>query len=402
MSLFQRFRLGNRIEPLALRKDAYGTPYSQMTDIQDIFPSASRFKVHGVNILFLENAQGQRFKPKRIAYYPDAIIDVVVATPSVKLPENPLSDVGTFSPSTLSMHSRLPANTQVFPQCQAPYRNASPFSELLRQPITALSSIGSNISQLQHQLDQSTDQQSDHHRQLQRQLLFMIQQQNAILQELAASKEREEQMLKEQAESKLREEQILVRQQETVDRLIASQQRIEAILIQNYELHEYPIPRLFVILPDSYERWDPRNLLAERFRLYFLCECGDHYRTNPGTTTSSGKLTITAASSISPIPFRDSIHLAKHEGYELSRPTEFFDRYGPYVLGMLRILKHCLAVATVVAPAVALSDNSVKDIMDGVKPISESTMKAVDMTIDFLENKLDGDVMADGAQKVDT
>ncbi|KAK3845729.1 MAG: hypothetical protein J3R72DRAFT_418335 [Linnemannia gamsii] len=393
MSLLQRFRLGSHIEPLALRKDAYGTPYSQMTDIQDIFPGALRFKVHGVNILFLENAQGQRYEPNRIAYYPDVIVDVVVATPSVNLPATPvISDVGTFSLSTLSQQSRLPANTQVAPQFRAPYLNAS---------LPALSSIGTNITQLQHQLDQSTDQQSNHHRQLQRQLLFMIQQQNTILQELAASKEREEQMLREQAESKLREEQMLVRQQETVDRLIVAQQRIEAILVQTYELHEYSIPRLFVILPDSYEHWDPRNFLAERFRLYFLCECGDHCRTDPGKTTSSGQPFIAAASPIASIPVRDSIHLAKHEGYVLSRPTEFFDRYGPYILGMLRILKHCLAVATVVAPAVTLADNAVKDVIDGVKSISESTMKAVDMSIDFLEKKMDGDALVDGVTRVD-
>ncbi|KAG0279521.1 hypothetical protein BGZ95_000949 [Linnemannia exigua] len=403
MSLLQRFRLGDHIELLALRKDAYGSPYSQMTDIQDIFPGALRFKVHGINILFLENEQGQRFEPKRIAYYPDAIIDVVVAN-SLNLPATPdFSDIGTTSLSTLSLHSRPSANTQVDLQLQATYRNASPFGELLCQPMTALSTIGTSISQLQHQLGQATDQQSDHHRQLQQQLLFMIQQQNAILQELAASKEREEQMLKEQAESKLREEQMLAKQQETVDRLIVTQRRMEAILVQSYELHEYPIPRLFVILPDSYERWDPRGFLAERFRLYFLCECGDHCRTDPGTTTSSDQVTITAASHISPIPVRDSIHLAKHEGYELSRPTEFFDRFGPYVLGMLRILKHCLAVATVVAPAVALADSSVKDVMDGVRSISESTMKSVDMSIDFLEQRLNrnGNAVGDGATKVD-
>ncbi|KAF9107806.1 hypothetical protein BGX30_008716, partial [Mortierella sp. GBA39] len=163
-------------------------------------------------------------------------------------------------------------------------------------------------------------------------------------------------MLKEQAESKLREEQLLGMQQETIDRLVVAQQRIEAILVQNYELHEYPIPRLFVILPDSYEKWDPRNFMAERFRLFFLCECGDHCNTRTGSMTSSGQLTIAAAASSTPVPVRSSIHLAKHEGYELSRPTKFFDRYGPYVLGMLRTLKHCLVIATAAAPVVALAE----------------------------------------------
>ncbi|KAG0066881.1 hypothetical protein BGZ90_001221 [Linnemannia elongata] len=192
-------------------------------------------------------------------------------------------------------------------------------------------------------------------------------------------------------------------QRRTIDRLIVAQQRIEAILVQNYELHEYPIPRLFVILPDSYEKWEPRNFLAERFRLFFLCECGDHGKTNNATElTSTAQPTITAAENYAPIAIKNTIHLAKHEGYELSRPTEFFDRYGPYVLGVLRVLKHCLAVATVVAPAVALAENSVKDAMDGVKSIAESTMKAVDMSIDFLEQKLEGDTVTDGVSESDT
>ncbi|KAK5828977.1 hypothetical protein F5H01DRAFT_360843 [Linnemannia elongata] len=96
-----------------------------------------------------------------------------------------------------------------------------------------------------------------------------------MLREQAASKEREEQMLREQAESKLGEKQMLKMHPETIDRLIVNQQRVDAILVQNYELHEYPTPRFFVVLPDSFSDWDPRNILMERFRLHFLCECGD-------------------------------------------------------------------------------------------------------------------------------
>ncbi|KAF9273258.1 hypothetical protein BGZ88_003934 [Linnemannia elongata] len=184
-------------------------------------------------------------------------------------------------------------------------------------------------------------------------------------------------------------------QQETIDRLTVNQQRVEALLVQNYELHEYPIPRLFVVLPDSFSDWDPRNFLMERFRLFFLCECGGDCGAGTGGDTTSGQCSINSAASISSIPARNSIHLAKHEGYELSRPTEFFDQYGPYVLGMLKILKHCLAVAAVAAPVAALADSGLKDVMDGVKAISECTMQAVDMSINILETKLDEADVAD-------
>ncbi|KAG0059471.1 hypothetical protein BGZ89_000380 [Linnemannia elongata] len=250
-----------------------------------------------------------------------------------------------------------------------------------------------DITQIQQQIERSTDQQSAYHQQLLTQLVQMVGQMNEMLQEQAASKAREEQMLQEQAESKIREEQMLKKQQETIDRLIVNQQRVDALLVQNYELHEYPIPRLFVVLPDSFNDRDPRNFLAERFRLFFLCECGDDCGSGTGQTPSSDTLGTANTASITPIPVRNSIHLAKHEGYELSRPTEFFDQYGPYVLGMLKILQHCLAVAAMAAPIAALAESSLKDVMDGVKSISESTINAVDMSINILENKLgDGDV----------
>lgn len=230
----------------------------------------------------------------------------------------------------------------------------------------------------------------------------MIAKQNEMLREQAETKAREEKMLAELEAAKKRDEMHRM-QQRTIDRLIVTQQRIEAILAQNYELHEYPIPRLFVILPDSYEKWDPRNFLVERFRLYFLCECGDHCKGDVETTASSDQLTIAAASPPTGlIPVRNSIHLAKHDGYELSQPTEFFDRFGPYVLGMLQVLRHCLAVAAAVSPAVTLAETGVKDIMDGVKSISESTMQVVNMLIDFLQQKLGDETEVDGVTGTDS
>ncbi|KAK3845714.1 MAG: hypothetical protein J3R72DRAFT_520880 [Linnemannia gamsii] len=394
----QRFRQGDTEELLAVRKDkTTGELYSLVIDIQETFPDALRFKVNGVVLNYLVDKDEQRYEPKRVAHFPDDVIDITVSglvLASASPPVSPSSMKMAQTNSTTSRHS--PSADQVDKLVSdlslQSYSSANAIS--IARPMVALSAIASDITHIQHQLDRSTDQQSTYHHQLLEQLV-------QLLQEQAEAKERDERVLAELAAAKERDEEMHRMQRQTIGQLIVAQHRIEAILVQNYELHEYPIPRLFVILPDSYERWDPRNILAERFRLYFLCECGDHCRTDPGTTTSSGQLTITAASPATPIPVKNSIHLAKHEGYELSRPTEFFDSYGPYVLGMLRILKHCLAVATVVAPALALADNTVKDVMDGVKSISESTMKAIDMSIDFLEQRLDGDALADGMTSED-
>ncbi|KAF9136965.1 hypothetical protein BGX30_010686 [Mortierella sp. GBA39] len=424
MTPCQRFRQGEREESLAVRKDkSTGEPYSRITDIHRTFPDALQFKVNGVVLNFLEDDDEQEYEPKRIAHYPDDIIEIVVASlvpASLSSPSStPLSQTisGISNPlsrllstnsidhavSNLSLQSPPPpTSASLVPSTIQPHSSSLASSSLvalqttsLVRPMAMLSTMALDITQLQHQLTHSTDQQSTLHQQLLEQLIHMVAQQNEMLREQAASKEREEKMLQEQAESKLREEQMLKMQLETIDRLIVNQQRVDAILVQNYELHEYPIPRLFVVLPDSFSDWNPRKILMERFRLYFLCECGDDCGSGTGHGTSSGQLSITAAASTTPIPVKNSIHLANHEGYELSRPTEFFGQYGPYVLGMLRILQHCLAVAAVAAPVAALADGGLKDIMDGVKSISESTMEAVDMSINILEIKLGGADVAD-------
>jgi hypothetical protein len=250
--------------------------------------------------------------------------------------------------------------------------------------------IATEISQIQHQLELSTDQQSTYHQQLLEKLVHMIQEQ-------AASKEREERMLQEQAESKAREEMMVRMQQETIDRLIVNQQRVDAILVQNYELHEYPIPRLFVILPNSYQTWDPRSFLTERFKLYFLCECGEHCKADSGYDMSSDTVTVTTSSpsTIGPINVKNSLHLANHEGYEISRPTDFVDRYGPYVLGMLKVLKHCLTVANMITP---VAQGSLDGVVQGVESMVKNTLEAVDMSIGFLEQKLENTKAIDEQQ----
>ncbi|KAG0296564.1 hypothetical protein BGZ96_009143 [Linnemannia gamsii] len=216
--------------------------------------------------------------------------------------------------------------------------------------MAVLSTIASDVTHTCHQIDQLSLYQATHHHEFLQRFDYVVDKQNEILREQAAAKKRDEDMLR--------------MHRQTIDQLALAQQRIDAILIQNYELHEYPIPRLFVILPSSYDNWDLKNVVKESYRLHFLCECGEHCNTSTESVNSYGQHTFATADSTSPISVKNSIHLAKHEGYELSRPTEFFEQYGPYVLGMLWILKHCLAVATVVTPAVALAQCSVKEAMD--------------------------------------
>ncbi|KAF9955571.1 hypothetical protein BGZ72_003595, partial [Mortierella alpina] len=48
-------------------------------------------------------------------------------------------------------------------------------------------------------------------------------------------------------------------QTQALRQLAELQHRVKAVLTQTYELHEYPIPRLFVVLPEDPSKWDAIN-----------------------------------------------------------------------------------------------------------------------------------------------
>ncbi|KAF9895883.1 hypothetical protein BX616_008626, partial [Lobosporangium transversale] len=116
------------------------------------------------------------------------------------------------------------------------------------------------------------------------------------------TKENAKKMLDLLLEAKKKDEEMLKLQQQALDRLATLQRHANAILIQNFELHEYPIPRLFIILPVDTTKWDPRNVLGSKVRPHFLCECGEH----TATISKSNQ---------------NQIHIAKHEGYDIRNST---------------------------------------------------------------------------------
>ncbi|KAI8358913.1 hypothetical protein B0O80DRAFT_258581 [Mortierella sp. GBAus27b] len=152
-----------------------------------------------------------------------------------------------------------------------------------------------------------------------------------------------------------------------IDRLSLLQNRTQALIRQNYELREYPIPRLFIVLPQV------DGSFSNKFRLHFLCECGEH------TKSSNSK-----------IPHH--IHLAKHEGYEITQPTEFFQQYGPYVLTILAMLKFGISVTGVAVPAVShlISTDALDQATENLKLLARDIQTGLNQAIGRLE-KTTGD-----------
>ncbi|KAG0214285.1 hypothetical protein BGX28_002393 [Mortierella sp. GBA30] len=84
----------------------------------------------------------------------------------------------------------------------------------------------------------------------------------------------------------------------------------------------------------------------------------------------------------------DAIHLAKHDGYDLEKPTEFFERYGDYVILMMRMFKIGFTAAGIIVPA--LSHCKVVEGLDTIQKaleISKSSVgELVGKTISFIED----------------
>ncbi|KAI8346993.1 hypothetical protein B0O80DRAFT_503113 [Mortierella sp. GBAus27b] len=148
-----------------------------------------------------------------------------------------------------------------------------------------------------------------------------------------------------------------------INQQVIIENKLQAIMQQNYELHEYPIPRLFIVLPKPKRRRDRMtHPLSKQFRLYFLCECGDH-------TIGAGRGNLP-----------NKIHLAKHGGYDLDQPNEFFQRYGSYVLTMMKFVKYGVMAAGIAVPPLAIFK-----VVEGI----ETIQKSLGMTLDKVGSLVD-------------
>ncbi|KAF9155943.1 hypothetical protein BG015_007974 [Linnemannia schmuckeri] len=389
MKPHQKFRLGNQVESIAVRQAGDGTYYSELTDIQDTFPNALKFKIDGVTLVYLQDKHGNRYNPLRIEHCPDDVIDIVVDP----LAHGPVFISTTFINQYASSTTANPAQPEpyfadvvqqstaaltVAPNTTIYAASSSTDNHLNHNPLTTLDTIAKTAMQTLQMVQHSATQNAANHQEMMAPLIRTFEHTTQVLQHT-------NQLLQGQENARIRDEEMHRMQQQTIDRLVATQERVDALLIQNYELHEYPIPRRFIILPDSYNTLDPRRVVSQRYRLYFLCECGEHCSADADNVESPGS-----------IPIKNQVHLANHEGYELTRPTEFYSRYGPYILGLLRILKHCLAVTAVAAPAVFLAHNQVGSVMQGVESVAKNTMElAINSSINFLEQRLENSEAAE-------
>ncbi|KAF9176809.1 hypothetical protein BGZ51_009621 [Haplosporangium sp. Z 767] len=166
--------------------------------------------------------------------------------------------------------------------------------------------------------------------------------------------------------------QVLKEMQEIKDRLILIESKTEAILTQQLELTEYPIPRLFIVLPEEPTKYDPGNWFRTKFRLHFICECGEH------TKVTGSK-----------IP--NHLHLARHEGYLIREPTAFFKKYGPFLLLMLELIKFGSNIAGYAVPT--LASLKVVELVGSVQQTAELVIAKIDYSLKCIDKQLAGDII---------
>ncbi|KAG0005049.1 hypothetical protein BGZ80_009250 [Entomortierella chlamydospora] len=135
-----------------------------------------------------------------------------------------------------------------------------------------------------------------------------------------------------------------------------------------------PVPRFFIILPLDSQVLNKESHAENRFRIHFLCDGGEQLR--------RAALGINSHSTIP-----GHIHLCGHEGYEIDRPSDFFDQYGSYVLKLL-LLKSGLPVNGKAAPLTNLEYAWIeKESRDGLryrKKICPNIEAEMDEAIEYL------------------
>lgn len=313
----------------------------------------------------------------------DRFVEGLRVTSAVR--ETPIINIGTRNSSTGS--SILP--TSLPSKVKTTSKTTLSFMEVVKLASKKANESGGQVqqqelsTQMAHmiKLQEASDAKQEEMSQLQKQALLRQERMERLQGELnqlqKASDVKQEKMnqLQKQAFDQQEEmkqlaldhhEEIKQLQLQALGQLSALQSRVQAVLTQTYELHEYPTPRLFVVLSQDPSDWDISSPFSNKFNLYFLCECGEH------TKSINNKTEIS-----------HDIHFAKHEGYEIVRPSEFFQQYGPYVLTILKMLKFGVSVAGVAVPAIShlVRTDAIDQATAGLKNLRDNIEPGMDHVI---------------------
>ncbi|KAI1314538.1 hypothetical protein EDD11_002013 [Mortierella claussenii] len=182
---------------------------------------------------------------------------------------------------------------------------------------------------------------------------------------------------------------MVLMQQQSLHRAALIQEQVRVFLSKSLETHEYPVPRLFIILPKKvlssrHVLSEPTVLTMDSFRVHFLCECtGKPRRLHRSSSRSSVRSVASRSASLDEVTLINHIHLSAHDGHDIDKPEEFFRQFGGHMLRLLNMLKYGVDAAGFSVPGL------VSAWLSGANHGSTSDLEsAVDKTIEYLQELL--------------
>ncbi|KAF9901198.1 hypothetical protein BX616_002343, partial [Lobosporangium transversale] len=350
-----------------------------LQDIQDVFPDAQQFKLDELPIPFLIDPNGNRYitdydgpyqsclgstgklnlaytylfiriEPPCIAFYPHKVLDVITERSQFDNSNNSNNSNNSSNRNTCNCNcscnnSNSSSNNHSDAAIHLAISRRStnlasqdpllPLDNLIQsfnsfltsRNNTQIEAINSNLEKLAELLlgAKEKDDKMINMLETKETMTNLLETKEEMINLLLETEEKNNEMIKLQdkmlkMQLEAREEKDDKIQHQALDKFTILQKHAHAILTQGLEPHECPIPRLFIILPVDHTKWDSMNVLKNKFRLHFLCECGNH-------TAMASKST------------ESQIHITKHKGYEIRDCKGFFHKYGKYMFILLQWLK---------------------------------------------------------------
>ncbi|KAF9205871.1 hypothetical protein BGZ49_003388 [Haplosporangium sp. Z 27] len=319
---FQCFRQGDTIEKVCVRitqtstnNNGTSSYYVSLDDVRDVFPQALRFKLNENPVPFLLGPDERRIEPPRIAFYPGDVLEVIIGS------SQPTT---VIHPPTVRNFYILPSQHHLFSSSNLPQSfNFSHGAGELEQVEMINSGLAQKLSDIEKHLvenKENSQEMKEMRRQITDLLLEVKEHNNKVMALQLEAKEKDDKVALIQSQMLELQNQVLDLRNRGPDKPSILQKHALTIFAQNFEIHEYPIPQLFIILPVDKTTWNSTRVLENKFRLHFLCEYGDHTM-----EASKGN--------------ENQIHIARHEGYEIKNDTEFYKKYGKYIIILMRSLK---------------------------------------------------------------
>ncbi|KAG0245702.1 hypothetical protein B0O80DRAFT_486331 [Mortierella sp. GBAus27b] len=378
------------------RIDKTGRHIILLSDVQSIFESAKCIMIGDKLVPFLVDDNFEIIHPKRIAYHPGMILDLVVGITEqvVRIPSETPPQVTQATSSGYAETSsgrEYPAES-----------SSSAAGRLHRHPSnTACTAFPQQFENISAAIANAMNKSIDSYTtaliaETQRHLQQMIQ---PAIQSLGGVNFSDQllQSITENARSSIQNNihpnsnplsvelfQVLRKiqqdQQLVINNQVTLRQDIQAVFRQTFELLEYSTPRLFIVLPKPIRKRDKiLKPFKTQFKLFFLCECGYH-----GDNKSHGVHRQKHRRS-------SMIHLAKHEGYDVENVGKFFEKYGPYIMTIMKILKIGLTVSGIAVPALAHLGEEMKSATQSFGSVSRNIGSLIDDSIKSLGTQIKGD-----------